>query len=137
MIWGRVFGTLLGFVAGRVIGAILGFVLGTWFDTRIGGGRKQSRSANQRSTSQKSEGRQQAEENFPTPTTLREAREILQISPSMTDKEIKKQYYQLMRQYHPDMLRSRVITPEQRAEFEQKAKNVRAAYDLIKKARKR
>ena len=49
--------------------------------------------------------------------------------------EIKKNHKRLMLKYHPDRLASQGLPPEMVRLYTQKAQDIQAAFDLIKKAR--
>jgi len=67
---------------------------------------------------------------------LSQAYGILGISKSCTDKELKTTYRRLMSQNHPDKLVSKGLPEEMLTIAKEKTQEIKAAYDLIKKARK-
>ena len=66
---------------------------------------------------------------------LREAYEILGVSPSSTDAEVKKAYRRLMSQHHPDKLVSKGLPDEMIRLATEKTQEIKRAYDLVKKHR--
>ena len=69
------------------------------------------------------------------PSEIEQAYQVLEVSESATDSEIKRKYRQLLNQYHPDKLASKGL-PASMMEFskEQSAKIIHA-WDVIKTAR--
>ncbi len=66
---------------------------------------------------------------------LDSAYKILGIESSASDDEVKKAHKRLMLKYHPDRLASQGLTPEMIKLYTEKAKDIQAAFDLIKKER--
>ncbi|TXI16494.1 MAG: co-chaperone DjlA [Nitrosomonas sp.] len=66
---------------------------------------------------------------------LDDAYKALGLSKNSTDQEIKRAYRKLMSQYHPDKLMGQGVPEEMIAVATEQAKEVQAAYDLIKKHR--
>lgn len=67
---------------------------------------------------------------------LREAYAVLDVDPDVDDAVLKKAYRKLMSQHHPDKLVSKGLPKEMLEVAKQKAQEIQAAYELIKKARK-
>lgn len=64
-----------------------------------------------------------------------DAYEVLGVSPSDSDEDIKKAYRRLMSQNHPDKLASKGLPESMREMAEQKTREITHAYDVIKAAR--
>ena len=71
----------------------------------------------------------------PRADRLREAYAILGVDESATDAEIKKAYRRLMNQHHPDKLVARGLPDEMIKLATEKTQEIKAAYELIRKAR--
>lgn len=67
--------------------------------------------------------------------SLDDAYEMLGVSKSNSDAEIKKAYKKLMTQHHPDKLVSKGLPPEMLELAKTKAQDIQAAYDMIKNQR--
>ncbi|SFS40450.1 DnaJ like chaperone protein [Succinivibrio dextrinosolvens] len=63
------------------------------------------------------------------------AYKILGVEASASDEDVKKAHKRLMLKYHPDRLASQGLTPEMIKLYTEKAKDIQAAFDLIKKER--
>lgn len=68
---------------------------------------------------------------------LKEAYDMLGISKSSTDAEIKKAYRRLMNQHHPDKLVSKGLPEEMIQMATEKTQQIKAAYEMIKVSRKK
>ena len=66
---------------------------------------------------------------------LQGAYSILGITPDATPAEIKKAHKRMMLKYHPDRLASQGLPPEMVKLYTEKAQDIQAAFDLIKKTR--
>ncbi len=66
---------------------------------------------------------------------LESAYEVLGVDSSTSAPDIKKAYKRLMLKYHPDKLASQGLTKEMISLYTEKAKDIQAAFDLIKKER--
>lgn len=67
---------------------------------------------------------------------LREAYEILGVSPDSTDAEVKKAYRRLMNQHHPDKLVSKGLPEEMIKLATEKTQEIKKAYETVKASRK-
>ncbi|HHJ14135.1 MAG TPA: co-chaperone DjlA [Gammaproteobacteria bacterium] len=67
---------------------------------------------------------------------LREAYEILGVSPQASDAQVKKAYRRLMNQHHPDKLVARGLPEEMVQAATEKSQEIRKAYDTIRAARR-
>lgn len=77
--------------------------------------------------------RQQA--RYDTGTLLKDAYQMLGVTPQDTDADIKKAYKRLMSKNHPDKLMSKGLSPEMIKLATQKTQQIKSAYETIKKAR--
>lgn len=68
---------------------------------------------------------------------LDEACRALGVSPSATDKEVKRAYRKLMSKHHPDKLIAQGLPDDMIAVATEKAQEIQQAYDVIEKQRKR
>lgn len=68
-------------------------------------------------------------------TQLENAYKVLGVKTSDSDQQIKKAHRKLMAQHHPDKLVAKGLPPEMMTIAKQKAQDIQAAYDLIKKQR--
>lgn len=71
----------------------------------------------------------------PTKQRLDDAYAALGVSPEASEDEIKRAYRKMMRDNHPDRLAARGLPENMRELAEERAREINAAYDLIKKAR--
>jgi len=76
-----------------------------------------------------------AEEVAPRADRLREAYALLGVEETASDTEIKKAYRRLMNQHHPDKLVARGLPEEMIRMATEKTQEIKAAYELIRKAR--
>ncbi|MBO8416706.1 MAG: co-chaperone DjlA [Proteobacteria bacterium] len=70
-----------------------------------------------------------------TENDLQNAYQILGVESTASFEEIKKAHRRLMLKYHPDRLASQGLPPEMVRMYTEKAQEIQAAFDLIKKAR--
>ncbi len=68
---------------------------------------------------------------------LTQAYGVLGLSENCSDKELKRTYRRLMAQHHPDKLVSKGLPEEMLTIAKEKTQEIKAAYELIKKARKK
>lgn len=68
---------------------------------------------------------------------LKEAYEILGVTSSASDAEVKKAYRRSMNQHHPDKLVSKGLPEEMIQMATEKTQQIKAAYEMIKKMRKK
>lgn len=73
--------------------------------------------------------------NYSSQSKLDAAYKVLGIKKSASDDEVKKAHRRLMLKYHPDRLASQGLTEEMIRMYTEKAKDIQAAFDLIKKER--
>lgn len=69
------------------------------------------------------------------PDELASSYGVLGVSKTATDKEVKTAYRRLMNQHHPDKLVARGLPESMMDEAKVKVREIRAAYDLVKKTR--
>ena len=74
-------------------------------------------------------------EQYQSQSKLDAAYKVLGIDKSASDDEVKKAHRRLMLKYHPDRLASQGLTEEMIRMYTDKAKDIQAAFDLIKKER--
>ncbi|MCW8890633.1 MAG: co-chaperone DjlA [Sedimenticola sp.] len=67
--------------------------------------------------------------------TLTDAYAILNVSPQVSDAEVKKSYRRLLSQHHPDKLVSKGLPEEMMKMAAQKTHEIRQAYEKVKQAR--
>ena len=72
----------------------------------------------------------------PAKDRLADAYTALGVSPAASPSEIKRAYRRLISQNHPDKLASRGLPESMRAVAEERSREINAAYDLIKEARR-
>lgn len=73
--------------------------------------------------------------NYSSQSKLDAAYKVLGIEKSASDNEVKKAHRRLMLKYHPDRLASQGLTEEMIRMYTEKAKDIQAAFDTIKKER--
>jgi len=71
----------------------------------------------------------------PSHNELKQAYQILNVSPDAGDDEVKKAYRRLMNQHHPDKLVAKGLPEEMMKMAADKTHEIKSAYELIKKAR--
>ena len=69
--------------------------------------------------------------------SISEAYQLLGVTPSSTDAEVKKSYRRLMSQHHPDKLVSKGLPEEMMKIATEKTREIKAAYEVIKASRKK
>jgi DnaJ like chaperone protein len=69
----------------------------------------------------------------PTRDQLADAYEILGVTESVTSQEVKRAYRKQMNEHHPDKLAAKGLPPEMMEIANQKAQELQAAYDMIRK----
>lgn len=62
-----------------------------------------------------------------------DAYKVLGVAPDANTQTVKRAYRKLMNEHHPDKLAARGLPPEMREMAKQKAQEIQAAYDMIKK----
>lgn len=72
---------------------------------------------------------------MPTAKRLDDAYAVLGVTPDASDHEIKRAYRKLMSENHPDKLAAQGIPENMRQIAEERARDINAAYDLVKKTR--
>jgi len=77
-----------------------------------------------------------AREAVPSQDRLADAYAALGVSPAAAPDEIKRAYRRLISKNHPDKLAARGLPESMRAVAEERSREINAAYDLIKSARK-
>ena len=82
-------------------------------------------------------GGEQAGGAAPRADRLKEAYALLGVDESASDAEIKKAYRRLMNQHHPDKLVAKGLPEEMIRMATEKTQEIKAAYELIRKARER
>lgn len=69
----------------------------------------------------------------PTRDQLADAYNVLGVDESASAQEVKRAYRKLMSEHHPDKLAAKGLPPEMMELAKQKAQELQAAYDLIRK----
>ena len=67
--------------------------------------------------------------------SITEAYEVLEVTASTSDDEVKKAYRRLMSRHHPDKLMAQGVSEEMIKLATSKAQRIKAAYDVVKEAR--
>ncbi len=80
-------------------------------------------------------GQQQQQQPRHTSDAVTDAYKVLGVTRETTDKEVKTAYRRLMNQHHPDKLVARGLPESMMQTAKEKTREIRAAYDAIKKAR--
>ena len=80
-------------------------------------------------------GRGRRQSTSTTTFSLEDAYAILNISPDVSDSEVKKAYRRLMNQHHPDKLVAKGLPEEMMKLAAQKTHEIRTAYERIREAR--
>jgi len=80
-------------------------------------------------------GSQQSYQQATSPNQLADAYRILGVKETATRQELKRAHRKLMNEHHPDKLVSKGLPPEMIEVAKQKAQEIQAAYDLIRKNR--
>lgn len=80
-------------------------------------------------------GRSRRRSTSTTTFTLEDSYAILNISPDVSDSEVKKAYRRLMNQHHPDKLVAKGLPEEMMKLAAQKTHEIRTAYERIREAR--
>lgn len=73
----------------------------------------------------------------PAADRLKEAYAVLGLSHTATDADVKRAYRRLMNQNHPDKLHSKGLPESMMQMAQEKTRQIRAAYDLIRETRRR
>lgn len=79
--------------------------------------------------------RQRASAQRAAKSELAEAYELLGVTPEASDGEVKRAYRKLMSRHHPDKLAAQGLPGDMRALAEEKTREIRAAYELVREAR--
>ncbi len=79
----------------------------------------------------------QQQSHRPTQSSLQDAYDVLGISPSASDDEVKKTYRRLMSQNHPDKLVAKGLPEEMMKVAKEKTQKITKAYETIQQARKK
>jgi DnaJ like chaperone protein len=68
-------------------------------------------------------------------SSIDQAYTLLGLTPHATNDEVKKAYRSLVREYHPDIIKSQGASDEYLKEATEKVQDINAAYEMIKKSR--
>jgi DnaJ like chaperone protein len=68
-------------------------------------------------------------------SSIDQAYTLLGLTPHATNDEVKKAYRALVREYHPDIIKSQGASDEYLKEATEKVQDINAAYEMIKKSR--
>lgn len=91
--------------------------------------------ASQHRQGHQNQGRQQSP--WQSQSSLQDAYEVLGLSPSSSDDEVKKAYRRLMSQNHPDKLVAKGLPEEMMKLAKEKTQKITKAYEIIQQARKK
>ncbi|MBM4207194.1 MAG: co-chaperone DjlA [Gammaproteobacteria bacterium] len=81
--------------------------------------------------------RQQHQSERPSRSKLQDAYEVLGLTPSASDEDVKKAYRRLMSQNHPDKLVAKGLPEEMMKLAKEKTQKITKAYETIQQARKK
>ena len=75
--------------------------------------------------------------SYPSHSSLQDAYDVLGVSPTASDADIKKAYRRLMSQNHPDKLVAKGLPEEMMKLAKEKTQKITKAYEIIQEARKK